>query len=93
MTHKELWLEIAEAFGTPRWERTGEQWNVSVSGLCFALEGMGGEWTGFYHAFKPRTGVIVWWACTLHGDAQRCLFACFMAAMSEEDYNEMVEAV
>ena len=93
MTHEELWLEIAEAFGTPRNEGTERQSKVAYDGICFALTSfeLGVEYSSeFYFTFKPSEDCSPWWWEPNGDKEERCLFACFMAAMPEKDYNEMV---
>lgn len=41
MTEAEMWLEIAEAFGTPVEERNAKQRLVADCGLCFAAYAVG----------------------------------------------------
>ncbi len=100
MTHKELWLEIAKVFSVPRKER--DYWSNEGHCICWLLDDIA-PWSlrreDFYLGFNQdrsiakRVASSYWWPTNEKGDTQRCLFACFMAAMSEEDYNEMVEAV
>jgi len=104
MTHKELWLEIAEMFGLTRSERVFEHgWGLDGDCICWFLDSKfypsRTYQNDFSFAFDRDRSVAAqnsspfWWPLDDEGDTQRCLFACFMAAMSEEDYNEMVEAV
>lgn len=37
MTHKQLWMTIAEAYGTSVNERTDGQFNIAYDGLCEAV--------------------------------------------------------
>ena len=92
MTHEELWLEIAEAFGTPVNERSQKQHHATCSGLCLAVEIFVGVRKRNRFERNLWGHLASWWLekMTYESDAQRCLFACFMAAMPEKDYNEMV---
>ncbi len=36
-TDAKIWLEIAEAYGTPCMQRTPRQWGLAFSGLCGAF--------------------------------------------------------
>jgi len=106
MTNRqELWLEIAEAFGTPRDERTKRQRDVADDGLCEALRQLDIPSDQVY-LLGPRYSYSGYWyprfkgeslsrACTdyayLHHDAERSTFACLMAALSDEDYKELTQ--
>lgn len=101
MTHKQTWLEIAEAYLTPRSERTEKQRFLTVLGLCDAASDMGlkfhkmarlmGELVGPFH------GIDYWWPVygledylPIH-DELRGLQALFFAAMSAKDFNELLK--
>ena len=95
MTHKKLWLTIAEAFGTPRNERTNTQNGLTGEGICWALYHISGlsSFKAFMDAFEKDWDANGNHQCywlptkTLKGDNLRCLFACFMAAMGKREYD------
>lgn len=101
MKHKKLWLTIAKAFGTPEDERSQAQTLITRHGLCNAIFELTqkGESREFYLAFRKcwknhRFGWAFWFLTqTPKSNAQRCLFACFMAALTKKEYNEMLEDV
>lgn len=106
---QEMWLEIGEAFGTPRLNRVGTQGVIAATGLCNALKELdrkgGHEFQ--YGAAKLFAPIITfsisgyewysaggfWFECfSEEEDAIRSVFACMMAAISDEDYKEMVNS-
>jgi len=86
---QKMFIEIGKIFAgdvKPKW---------FVTGICGSIYCMTDELNisgSFYRAFKPRDSDWYWWPLTLEGDEQRVLFCCFMAAMSDKDYEGMVNA-
>ncbi len=104
MTHQQTWLEIAEAFATESDDRTDRQRSLSAAGLCWAFSHFKPKddtvwdkfrdfWDGVtdYGSYKnlwlPRLG-----NADHHRkhDLLRSTFACFIAAMTEEDFNLII---
>ena len=38
MTEKQAWRTIAEAYATPRWERSRKQRELTYCGICYAIK-------------------------------------------------------
>ena len=94
---QELWLEIAEAFGTPRNERTERQDRLTRHGLCWAISTSRGgslDLVDDLVLFEPEYAKqynYFWFPKDEDHDAERSTFACLMAALSDEDYKELTQ--
>lgn len=106
---QELWMEIAEAYGTPEGERIERRGGVACDGLCNAVRvvcpniGDHFQW-GIAPLFAPRDTYprreqkplrcpgYFWFPYYENHDSERSIFACMMASISDEDYDEMVAA-
>lgn len=94
-----LWMEIAEAFGTPNSEGTRKQRVMSRRGFCHALDimlpytGNGDKLYSKIEADIEKMGCFGshWTPMGDDVDAERCQFALFMAVISDKDYEEMVK--
>jgi hypothetical protein len=97
-----IWLEIAEAYGTPYEERTREQIHLAEFGLCSAVEDLGIMFDNF-DILGVETCFGYWWpvswskSITFNDfmpiyDTYRCQFACFMAAMSNQEFEELLKS-
>ena len=99
-TRQRKWLEIGIAFEVPRPSRTTRQGTMAYSGLCYAAKFSGlfieereaGKELGYLAVITDKW----WWpspwnfASTRQCDYERATFAYFMAALSDNDYEEMV---
>jgi hypothetical protein len=90
-----IWLEIAKAYGTPYKNRTYRQKMLSNWGLCWAVDDF-----GIYHDNFSQLGECMgnhfWWPARIFRgfdpiyDIYRCQFACLMATMSNEEFEELL---
>ncbi len=91
--HRAGWMEIAKAFGTPKCERTGQREWIAKVGICNAIGEVFPEEPGYFYriAIKNATyGCYANYVWPLPDDESRCLFACLMAAMTREEYENFV---
>jgi hypothetical protein len=104
MTEKQrYWLEIGEAYETPPEHRTGDQRELTYSGLCFACSVRSDNRQGAYciiDNFRRSCGYVdgLSYNCwprrqTTEGDSFRATMAFLFAAMSNKDRNEVVEGL
>ena len=98
MTHRSRWYEIAEAYGTPRGERTERQIRLTHTGLCSALTICGIDPYVVYKIRRISGELSAFWFPVFYSwdwlpiyDEYRCIFALFMAAMSEKDFKQLLE--
>lgn len=99
MTNRQsMLLEIAEAFGTLEGERTGRQAWLARLGICHSVSAWGEtHWENMmsivssYCTWPLEDSRYLW--CTLGAinDTYRSTLCCLLAAMSDEDYDELVE--
>ena len=100
----DIWLEIAEAYGTPCEERTETQRLVAMGGLCWALR--------FLRVYDSTSTFVCmeifhkpgyWWQVRYESplingkfkpiyDTYRCQFACFLAAMSNKEFKDLLKS-
>lgn len=92
-SHREAFLEIARAFGTPREKRTQYQRYITYSGLCYAIMTQNISWSRLsscnmtkYWRFKG-----FWWSLTPANDQYRSLSAMLIAHMGEEEFRMLRE--
>ena len=92
--HRDGWMEIAEAYGTPEHKRGQSEIGLTATGLCFAVFGVWGaiEASRLTSITDPLAACgwdrdYVW---PIPDDESRCLFACLMAAMTREEYEDFV---
>ena len=89
-----IWQEIAEIYNTPWKHRSEKQKDISRLGLCFALEYFNVDVlkrVSFIRALRPKKGVVYWWLFNKNGDKCRSIFAGLMAAMSDEEFQELID--
>jgi hypothetical protein len=81
------WRTIAEAYGTPYRKRTDRQREITLCGLCWAYETVTGRW--IYDVMALRGAEMgaraTWWPYGWAGDANRAVFAGFLAAMTKRE--------
>ena len=58
MFEKEMWLTIAEAFATPRDERTDEQGYIACRGICHAILAIDCPWYYMYEKIDEDGAII-----------------------------------
>jgi hypothetical protein len=90
-----IWTKIGQAFETPYEKRTKRQCNLTMSGLCFALS----RFTRDIKPYKKLSQVVglrghtkngYWWLCgNNQNDLQRALFAYFMAAIGNKEFQKL----
>ena len=95
-TWPEIWLEIAEAFWTPKKKRTKRQRNLACFGLCNALETIGFSYgrSGFIIRSLYPSGPMVWFY-DADGDMgfahKRAQFAEHMAGIPHKDFENFIK--
>ncbi len=57
LTEQQAWLTIAEAFATPRGERTDEEKQIAKTGVCAAFFGLGSSWYDRHNLIRGRISV------------------------------------
>jgi hypothetical protein len=96
MNRTEMWRIVAEAFGTPKEKRDGYQRFLAGSGMCRALTDLSGDRAyDKLSAFHPTRSVGFWWTDVNPAvrDELRATFAGLMAAMTQEERDELVEGL
>lgn len=96
---KAQWLEIAEAFDTPR-NAVQASW-IEHGSLCFTFDNMGfdrhiGCYHDFLQPFDPTNHdeFECWWPTTNAGDRERAFFCILMSAITEAgDMESLIEEV
>lgn len=92
-TESDYWMEVARAYGTPYEKRNSTQRFIAGSGLCYAKARAGGQLFPAYSVHTPRCGPGGWYymgtrdlSCrALESDHVRCLLACLLAAMTDDE--------
>lgn len=98
-----VWLEIAEAYWTPRKKRTAWQEDLTVCGLCGAIDEIGYKydlWAEGFHidgcntccALNPKIDSTrkYWWKFYRRNDIIRAQFAEHMAGLSHDDFEKFI---
>jgi len=103
MTRQNMWLKISRAYATPFKDRDNEQIFIAHAGLCYAIDHFLLRDVSpkivkkARMFFKAEFGNYKYWFPT-YGDKNfkrkydniRSLFACFMATMPENDYENFI---
>lgn len=95
MTHKEKWLEVGEAFLTPRSKRTKSQRGLACDGLCYAIYNLRKmknckDYLNFKN-FYQATERMAWWfgLYSKRSDQIRGLMALLISNIPEDEYLEL----
>ena len=92
MTRTQAWRKVAEAFGTLSEDRTPEERKLTSCGLCWAIYSLTSDSTIYDQTARLGTlmkAPLFWWPYSTTGDAERALFAGLMAAMTQQERDEL----
>lgn len=87
------WMAIAEAYATPRDERTNRQRDIAYEGLCNAADEMRVHYKriSFINDTRYRNRSGFWWPLDTKHDQYRALSAMLIAHMGEEEFRLLKE--
>lgn len=92
-SHRKAWLKIAEAYATPRYQRSGSQKHITLYGLCNAALHMSLDTYRISRlnntTYKIDTGF--WWPPTSKNEQYRALSAMLIAEIGPDEFRRIRE--
>jgi len=93
---QKIFLRMAKGFALPCGSIERRALIGDALGLCTAEKQNGDSLLSStlgmdFEMFEPDDVSAWWWPRDQQGDFQRSIFCCFMAALTDKDWNEMTE--